>query len=76
MADPQTLTKYTNECYHCQEMFSAYSTELLVIKIQAHYKKNHDTSDETPKKGEEVPAVERDCLPKIDKASREMTMEE
>ena len=36
---------------------------------------NHNISYEQPKR-EKVSAVERDCLPKIDKASREMTMEE
>ena len=75
MADPLTLTKHTDECYHCQEMFSAHSTELLLFKMQAHDKKNHNASDEQPKR-EKVSAVERDCLPKIDKASGEMTMEE
>ena len=73
MSDPP---KYTSECYHCQEIFSEHSTEQLLYKMQTHDKKNHNTSDEPPKKAEKVSAVERDCLPKIDKASGEMTMEE
>ena len=72
MADPPNLTKFTDECYHCQEMFSAHSAELLLYKILAHDKKIHGASDEQTKR-EKVSAVERDCLPKIDKASGEMT---
>ena len=75
MADPPSLTKYTDQCYHCQEMFSAHLAELLLYKILAHDKKVHGANDEQTKR-EKVSAVERDCLPKIDKASGEMTMEE
>ena len=56
MSDPP---KYTSECYHCQEIFSEHSTELLLYKMQVHNKKNHDTSDEPAKKAEKVSAVER-----------------
>ena len=73
MSDPP---KYTSECCHCQEIFAEHSTELLLFKMQEHTRKNHNTSDEPAKKAEKVSAVERDCLPKIDKASGEMTMEE
>ena len=63
MADPPNLTKFTDECYHCQEMFSAHSAELLLYKILAHNKKIHGASDEQTKR-EKVSAVERDCLPR------------
>ena len=75
MPNPPNLTKYTSECYHCQEMFSEHSTEILLFKMQGHNKKSHNVSDVSSKK-EKVSAVERDCLPKIDKISGEMTMEE
>ena len=75
MVDPPNLTKYTSECYHCQEMFSEHSTEILLFKMQEHNKKSHNISDVSPKR-EKVSPVERDCLPKINKASGEMTMEE
>ena len=72
MSDPPSLTKYTSECYHCQEMFSEHSTELLLLKMQEDNKKRHNKKDE-PSKREHISPVERDCLPKIDKASGEMT---
>ena len=50
-------------------MFSAHCTELLVVKIQANYRIKHGVGGETPKKGEKVSAVERDCLLKVNKAS-------
>ena len=75
MSDPPSITKYTSECYHCQEMFSEHSTELLLFKMQEHNKESHNVSDEPPKT-EHVSPVERDCLPKINKALGEMTVEE
>ena len=48
MSEPPSLTKYTSECYHCQEMFSEHSTELLLFKMHEHNKKSHNLSDVSP----------------------------
>ena len=55
--------------------FSEHSTELLLFKMQEHNKMSHNVRDESFKR-KHVSQVKRDCLPKINKALGEMTMEE
>ena len=60
-------------CQLCGLVLSAASPELVLFALQQHSGKEHKT---TETKKEQVSTTERDNLPKVEKASGEMSLEE